>query len=137
MDISYSFDLAKLDFATIHSWLTGTYWSPGISRERVEKGFRSSTVVIGCYAADGTQIGVARCLSDTTRFAYFSDVFVSETWRGHGIAREMVRRLLQHPDVGGAERHFLMTEDAHNVYRPLGFENYPHPDRLMYRSKTL
>lgn len=135
-DLTYSFDPAKLDFATIHGWLTGTYWSPGISRERVEKGFRASTLVIGCYTADGRQIGVGRCISDTTRFAYFADVFVSDEFRGQGIARSMIGRFLQHPLLEGVEVQYLFTQDAHGVYAPLGFGSHPHPERLMYRCKT-
>lgn len=136
MDLIYSFDPAKLDFATIHRWLSGTYWSPGIDRQRVEKGFHASTLVIGCYTANGDQIGVARCLSDTTRFAYFADVFVAEEWRGKGIARSMVGRLIVHPDLAGVDNQFLFTQDAHGVYERLGFGTYAHPERLMHRCKT-
>jgi N-acetylglutamate synthase-like GNAT family acetyltransferase len=102
----------------------------------VEKGFHASTVVIGCYTADGNQIGVARCLSDTTRFAYFADVFVADSWRGHGIARSMVQRIIAHPELAGVENQYLFTQDAHGVYERIGFGKYLHPERLMHRCKT-
>ena len=137
MDLTYSFDRERLDFETIHAWLTATYWSPGISRERVEQGFAATTLVIGCYLPDGRQIGVARCLTDTTRFAYFADVFVDDEFRGQGIAREMVRRILDHSLLAGCENQYLFTQDAHGVYAKLGFATYGPSERLMHRSQTV
>ena len=62
----FDFDFGKLDFELIHRWLSHTYWSPGISRARVEKGFAHSTLCVGAYC-DGQLVGVARVVSDTTR----------------------------------------------------------------------
>ena len=128
--VTFSADLATFDFAVIHSWLTRTYWSPGISREKVERGFRASTVCLGAFL-DGAQIGVGRCLSDTTRFAYLADVFVAEPHRGRGVARALVRQLMQHPLVREAETWYLLTRDAHGVYAGLGFEPHPRPQDFM------
>lgn len=130
----FSHSLDEMDFATIHGWLTATYWSPGISRARIERGFRGSTVVVGCF--DGVrQVGVARCTSDTTRFAYVADVFVDEGYRGQGIARALVGQLLAHPDVADVDCVYLQTQDAHGVYRALGFELHAHPERVMVRRR--
>jgi GNAT superfamily N-acetyltransferase len=130
MEIEFGFDLEQFDLAVIHQWLTNSYWSPGISRERVEKGFRNSKVVIGAFA-EGRQVGVARVVSDTTRFAYIADVFVEEGFRGRGLGREMVRRLMSHPEVADARTWCLFTKDAHGVYESLGFERTRDPDRFM------
>jgi GNAT superfamily N-acetyltransferase len=132
--MQYSHDINQLDFATVHDWLSQVYWSPGISRERVERAFRSSAIVIGAFAGN-QQVGVARCVTDTVRFAYIADVYVAESHRRQGIATEMVRRLLAHPLAADADSCYLLTKDAHDVYRPLGFEVYPLPDRLMARRK--
>ncbi len=99
----FTFDLAAMDFAAIQRWLASTYWSPGISLDRVEKGFRASTLCIGAFA-EGRQIGVARCVSDTTRFAYVADVYVDEAFRKQGIAKTMVKRLMEHPLVADTEK---------------------------------
>jgi len=130
MTIEYDFDLAKFDFTSVHRWLASTYWSPGISRERVEKGFRASTVCAGAFA-EGVQVGVARSVSDTTRFGYISDVFVREDFRGRGIAREMVRQIMAHPLFSDVDSWYLLTVSAHPVYAGLGFQVFPHPERLM------
>lgn len=134
MELRYSFELQDFDFARIHDWLSHSYWSPGISREKVERGFRHSSLVIGCFAG-AEQVAVARVLTDTTRFSYLSDVFVDSAFRGRGIAGEMVRRLLDHPDLREVECHYLFTHDAHPIYRREGFEVYPFPERLMFRRR--
>lgn len=134
MSLTYSLNLQDFDFVVIQRWLSGTYWSPGISCARVEKGFRASTLCIGAFE-QGRQVGVARCVSDTTRFAYIADVYVDEAFRGKGIAREMVKRLIEHPLVADTDKFYLHTVDAHRVYERLGFKLFPHPERVMVRER--
>ncbi|HSH96087.1 MAG TPA: GNAT family N-acetyltransferase [Roseimicrobium sp.] len=126
----YLIDLERFDFDRIHSWLTHSYWSPGITRQRVEQGFQGSTVCVGAFL-NGRQIGVARCISDTTRFAYVADVFVQEDQRRKGVARELVRQLMEHPRLTDVESWYLLTRDAHSVYAGLGFTPHPRPQDLM------
>lgn len=133
-NILYSHDLSRFDFTRIHSWLSSTYWSPGISLERVEKEFRASTVVVGAFSNE-RQVGVARALSDTVRFAYIADVFVDSEFRGSGIARRMTGMLLDHPLVGDADFCYLLTRDAQGVYRELGFEVPDLQGKLMRRAR--
>jgi GNAT superfamily N-acetyltransferase len=132
MSPRFSFDLAEFDFPLVQSWLASTYWSPEIPLERVKRGFEASTLCVGAFL--GTQqVGCARCLSDTTRFSYLADVFVDPAHRGQGIARSMVQQLLAHPLVSDTDMNLLLTRDAHDVYRPLGFAVFPGPDRVMFR----
>ncbi len=134
MSRTYSFDPSDFDFAVIQRWLAATYWSPSITRERVEKGFRASTLCIGAFE-QGRQVAVARCVSDTTRFAYVADVYVDEAFRKQGIAKEMVKRLMEHPLVSDCDKWYLHTVDAHKVYAELGFRLFPHPERVMVRER--
>ncbi len=125
-------DVARTDFETVHSWLTTVYWSMGISRERVERGAANSALVIGAFDNQtGAQAGYMRVVSDTTRFAYISDVFVHEDHRGKGLAREMVRMATNHPDLTEVTRWILATRDAHEVYKSVGFDALEHPSRWM------
>ena len=121
---------ARIDFDRVTAWLAGTYWSPGISRERVEQGARHSAVVIGAYL-DGVLVGFGRVVSDTTRFAYLSDVFIDDGHRGKGLARAMVAFALEHPLLGGVDKWCLRTRDAHRVYETLGFEGIRDPEWWM------
>ena len=130
--IRYSDRHQELDFAAIRDWLASTYWSPGISRALVERSFVNSRLVIGAFVG-AQQVGVARGVTDTVRFGYIADVFVDAAWRGRGIARTMVARLIGHPDAAPVTRWMLGTRDAHEVYRPLGFGPLAHPERWMER----
>jgi GNAT superfamily N-acetyltransferase len=122
--------IERFDFDTVRAWLSGSYWSPGITLREVAFGFRNSTLVIGTYR-DGAQVGCLRLASDRTRFAYVMDVFVDPAWRGRGIARRMVRGAMEHPDTKLVYQWMLATHDAHGVYAPLGFAPLPHPERVM------
>jgi ribosomal protein S18 acetylase RimI-like enzyme len=125
--------LDRVDFARVQRWLSGTYWSPGVAQEKVERAARHSALVIGAYdiANDGVQVGYMRVVSDCTTFAYLCDVYVDEAYRGRGIAQAMVRYALEHPEYQGLRRWMLATRDAHEVYRGLGFETLPNPERWM------
>jgi GNAT superfamily N-acetyltransferase len=125
--------LDRIDFERVHGWLTETYWSPGIVLETVIKGARRSSLVVGAYH-EGTQVGYLRVVSDTTRFAWICDVFVAEAHRGQGLAKEMVRFALEHPEHSEVKRWLLATADAHAVYRAVGFAPLPSPERWMIYS---
>lgn len=123
---------SRTDFEAVHAWLTGSYWSPGISRELVERGARNSTIVIGAFELEtGQQAGFLRVVSDTTRFGWICDVFVDPAHRSKGLAREMVRFAIEHPDLTEVSRWVLATRDAHDVYGSVGFEPLPEPSRWM------
>ena len=120
----------RLDFQTVHGWLTGTYWSPGIDRDTVERGARHSALVVGAYRED-KQVGYLRVVSDTTRFAWVCDVYVDEAHRGRGLAKEMIRFAQENPELKEVFRWLLATRDAHDVYRSVGFTELPEPGRWM------
>jgi GNAT superfamily N-acetyltransferase len=120
--------LAAMDFATVREWLAGTYWTPGVEREVVERAAWNSALVIGAFAGDGAQVGFMRVVSDKTRFAYLCDVIVDDAWRGRGVARAMVQHTLDHPELATVRTWTLATRDAHGVYEPLGFKPMAHPE---------
>ena len=124
-------EITKIDFGIVTRWLAGSYWSPGIGREEVERGARFSSLVIGVYAPDGKQVGYARLASDKTRFAYIMDVYVEEGHRRRGIAQAMMRFAMEHPDHQAVYLWLLATRDAQDVYRKAGFQPLQHVERWM------
>jgi GNAT superfamily N-acetyltransferase len=122
--------LERMDFARVHGWLTTAYWSVGVSRDRVEKAARGSSLIVGVYQNDA-QVAYLRVVSDKTTFAWVCDVFVDEAHRGRGIARAMLRFALEHPEHQGLRRWLLATANAHGVYREVGFVPLPSPERWM------
>ncbi|TDE14137.1 N-acetyltransferase [Jiangella asiatica] len=128
-------DQSRLDIDVIADFLSTAYWSAHRPRETIERAIARS-MGVGLYGADGAQVGFARVVTDATTFAYLADVFVVPEHRGHGLARVLVRAVLQHPELAGVERWMLATADAHGVYEPLGFAAIDDPDRFMIRGAT-
>lgn len=89
--------------------------------------------MLGAYAPDGTQVAYARAVTDYSTFAWLCDVYVDEAHRGLGIGKEMVRRMLGHPDLQTLRRWCLATRDAQEVYKAVGFEDVPDGRFLMLR----
>lgn len=131
MSIQLSFEQVDQQLDVIHGYLSRSYWAEGIPRAIVEKAVANSL----CVAAfdKGAQIGFARLITDRATFAYLADVFVLEDHRGKGIARSMLEALDAHPELQGLRRWALFTRDMQPLYAKLGWEAYPHPDRLMVR----
>jgi GNAT superfamily N-acetyltransferase len=127
-------DRSRLDFVRVHSWLTESYWSPGISRQKVEQAATHSPVVVSAYRREVLgiqQVGYCRVVSDRTRFAWLADVFVDPDHRGRGLAQAIVQFALNHPDLADVHHWLLGTKDAHGVYAKLGFKGLEEPHRLM------
>jgi GNAT superfamily N-acetyltransferase len=130
-------DRTRIDFERVHSWLTNTYWSPGIAEEKVERAAEGSSLVIGVYHRSDVenepdqQVGYLRVISDKATFAWIADVFVDEAHRGQKIASAMVRFALAHPEHQGLRRWVLATKDAQPVYAGVGFTPLPEPARWM------
>ena len=124
-----STDPARLDVAAIHAFLTQSYWSPGIPRATVARAIANSL----CFGVfwQGQQVGFARVVTDRTTFAYLCDVYVLETHRGHGLAKQLMDRVMKHPDLQGLRRMMLATRDAHGLYAQYGFTALGAPDRIM------
>jgi predicted N-acetyltransferase YhbS len=77
--------------------------------------------VVGAFDREtGAQVGFARATSDGVSIAYLADVHVVAGARGQGIAKAMVRTMIDE-GPGAQFRWMLHTEDAHDLYRPFGF----------------
>jgi ribosomal protein S18 acetylase RimI-like enzyme len=131
MTIQISSDREKLQIGEIQSMLSGTYWCPGITEIEIWKGIRNSALAVGAYLENGRQIGFLRVVSDKVRFAYLLDVVVADAYRRRGIAREMVRYTLSHPELKEVYQWLLATSDAHGVYRECGFRSLERPEKWM------
>lgn len=123
-------DQDRLDVAQIHRWLSEEcYWSLDRTFDQVERSLRLS-IVIGCYRADGAQVGLARWVTDEATFAWLCDVFIDESHRGLGLGQFMVGAAMSHPAVDGLRMRLLATRDAHGLYRRFGFTDTD-PHRFM------
>ncbi len=120
----------RMDFVRVTEMLGRAKWSIGISRAEVEQGARGSAVVVGAFL-DGVQVGYARVISDRTRFGYLSDVYVDEAFRGQGIAKLMVERILGDERLKDVYQWVLRTTDAQALYEKCGFRPVVGPECWM------
>jgi GNAT superfamily N-acetyltransferase len=132
-DILVTTDPARLDLASIHGFLSGSYWAKGIPREVVERSIRHS-ICFGAFDGD-RQVGFARVVSDRATFAYVADVFVMPGQRGRGIGTRLMAAITSHPELQNLRLWTLFTRDAHGLYRQHGFSEARYPDRLMERRR--
>lgn len=122
-------DPTRLDAGAIHAFLTTSYWAEGIPRETVERSLRGS-LCFGLYEGD-RQVGLARVITDGATFGYLCDVYVLPELRGRGLGMWLMECVMAHPDLQGLRRFSLVTRDAHELYRPFGFQELRSPEGHM------
>lgn len=113
-------DRSRLDIDRIVGWLAESYWARSQPESAVRRSWDAAGVTLGLYHR-GEMIGCTRAITDFTRFAYLSDVYVEPAHRGRGLGRWLVQTMLDHPDVSRV-RWVLHTRDAHSLYSQLGFQ---------------
>ena len=128
-DFEISTDPVRIDLATVHKFLTNSYWAKGIPLETVQRSIANS-LGFGVYHA-GRQVGFARVISDRATFAYLADVFILEDYRGRGLSQWLMECIVGHPDLQGLRRWMLATQDAHGLYQRYGFIPIKSPERWM------
>jgi N-acetylglutamate synthase-like GNAT family acetyltransferase len=126
-----STDEERTDLDVVHGFLRESYWAQGIPREVLARAIKNS-LCFGVYS-DGKQIGFARVVSDFATYAYIGDVFVVESYRGHGLGKWLMECIVDHPRLQGLRRWTLLTRDAHGLYTKFGFTPLRKPERYMER----
>ena len=132
-----STDKSKLNIQFIHNYLSNeSYWAKNIPVNTVKKSINGSCC-FGLYINENknvlaaTQIGFARVVTDYATFGYLADVFIIEKFRGKGLAKWLMKVIMNHPDLQGLRRWMLATKDAHALYAKFGFLALDKPERIM------
>lgn len=121
----------RLDLAVIHGFLTNSYWASGITLATVKSSIEHS-LPFGVYKGE-QQVGFARVITDEATYAYLSDVSILEPFRGQGLSKWLLEVIVAHPDLQDLRLWTLLTRDAHNLYRKVGFSEPKYPERCMER----
>jgi GNAT superfamily N-acetyltransferase len=125
-------DPSLIDLAQVHDWMNRqSYWAAGRSYDVTVRSVQHS-LVLGLYAADGSQAGFARLVTDQATFAWLCDVFVGSAHRGQGLGSFLVAQATGHPAVAEI-RQVLMAEPGRTLYRRLGFGPLALTERWMER----
>jgi N-acetylglutamate synthase-like GNAT family acetyltransferase len=127
-----SSDPSLLDLTVVHEFLTTSYWAKGISRETVKLSVENS-LCFGVYIMK-VQVGFARLITDRATFAYLADVFIIPEYRHRGLAKMLIKEIINQSDLQRIPRWILATRDAHLLYRKFGFQQLSEPSRMMEKS---
>ncbi len=117
-----STDPGKLDVAAIHAFLTRGYFdTAGIAQETVAHATRGS-LCFGVYHGE-QQVGFARIISDYATFAYLTDDYILEAYRGRGLGKWMMECIQAHPQLQGLRRWILGPTHDVRLYEKFGFRS--------------
>lgn len=128
-----STDRRKLKSAFICENIQEMYWGQDLSAEEIMNSVSNSRAY-GLYHQN-KQIGFAKVLSDYARFAYLSDVFIAEEYRGKGLSVFLLKGILEDPVLADVKKWMLATRDAHGLYKKVGFTKLLDPRSFMQLKK--
>ncbi|MGE5676857.1 MAG: GNAT family N-acetyltransferase [Pseudomonadota bacterium] len=122
-ELLVSTDKTRLSLDTIcHFLINRSYWAKSRTREQISKSIEKS-VCFGVYDGE-RQIAFARVVTDYSVMYWLCDVFVDEEYRGKGIGKYLVDRVVNHPELEGLNG-VLATRDAQGLYERFGFAAPP------------
>ena len=111
----------RMNIDDVARLLKMTYWADKRSREQIEKSMRNSS----CYGiwldSEEKLVGFARVISDYATMLYLCDVIIDPEYRHQGLATALLSYIESLPLYTGLRR-FLITQDAHALYRKFGYE---------------
>lgn len=124
-------DTSKMDFNSIHNWITNSYWAFGRTKDAMKKVIDNS-LNFGLFHKE-KQIGFARVVTDYHTFSYLCDVIIDEEYRGKGLGKFLMNEVMNYPEIKNMKRWMLFTKDAHGLYRQFGFGENEMPERTMIK----
>ena len=111
----------KMKLEDIVRLLRMTYWADKRPIEKIEKSVRNSSCY-GLYLEDSDKLaGFARVISDYATAYYLCDVIIDTEYQHQGLGTALVSYINSLPEFSGL-RGFLITRNAHGLYRKFGFE---------------
>ncbi len=111
----------KMNTEDVLRLLRMTYWADKRPREQVEKAMQNSSCY-GVYLDDEKKlVGFARVVSDYATMFYLCDVIIDTEYRHKGLGTALVSYIESLPQYSSL-RKFLITRDAHALYRKFGYE---------------
>jgi hypothetical protein len=130
-----SSDPSRLDLPFTHQWLSNqAHWSLGLPF-KVFKRMIDHSLNFGVYHQSGKQVGYGRVITDYTTFAWLTDVFIIDEYRGKGLSIILMNCIFDHPELKILRRWLLGTNHAHGLYRKFGFGDLDHPENFLTRHR--
>jgi N-acetylglutamate synthase-like GNAT family acetyltransferase len=118
--VSYSFKLKEIDRKWIASSIRAQDWGTKRSPQDIEYALNKSLI---CGAFDQNRpVGFIRAITDERFFGYIGDLFVTEEYRGQGIAAELLATLINHPRCSQVVNWMVTTRNAGLYFERFGFK---------------
>lgn len=118
-----------VDIDAVHLLLSQTYWAKNRPLSTIAKSVENA-LCFSLFHGD-KQIGLIRVITDGAVFAYLCDVVIAEAYRGKGLGKWMLDCVLKHPELQGVPYWHLITADAQEFYRQIGFDTIKDPHKHM------
>jgi ribosomal protein S18 acetylase RimI-like enzyme len=99
-----------------------SFWAQGRSLRGLRTMLKGSAAAVSLWRG-GQLVGFCRASSDGCYRAVLWDVVVAPELQGQGLGRRLVEALLEHPQLRGVERIYLMTSNSSGFYSQLGFKS--------------
>ena len=133
----WSFDRSAIEPEQLFELLHPTYWAGQRSLPEFAEQLRLAWITVGFWS-EGRLVAYARLHRFARTAAYLYDVIVAPHRRGQGLGREMLSRLLDHPQLEQVERILLDTRDQMPLYEKFGFQQlYRRPNGSLHMVKEL
>jgi GNAT superfamily N-acetyltransferase len=114
-----STDRSRIDQNAALALLRTTFWAAGMDPDVLARAIANSV----CFGVHNREIlvGFGRVVTDLSTYAYWTDVVIADSYRGHGLGRWLSECMLAHPDLQRLRRVALLTRDAEALYAEVGF----------------
>lgn len=109
-----------IQLAEVKRLLAQSYWAQKRTMDVIQRSIEGSLCFGAYLEQNGKQVGFARVITDYATNYYLCDVIVDEPYRGMGVGKALVRRIVDDERLQGL-RGVLATHDAHGLYEQYGF----------------
>lgn len=102
----------------------GGWWKDCYNKSRLKDLIKNSFVfMVVVEKRSGRAVGMGRLLSDGVSDAYIQDLVVLPTYRGQGIGKQLVKKLVEYCYLKGIHWIGLIAEpDQDEFYSKIGFK---------------
>ncbi|OYT29255.1 GNAT family N-acetyltransferase [Thermoplasmatales archaeon ex4572_165] len=114
------------DIASLYK--AGNWWEKEADSSFIPSLIKNSfAFVVAVNKETDTAVGMGRVLSDGVSDAYIQDVVVLKDWRGNGVGKMIVKKLIDHCLSKNVKWIALISEpNQEGFYLPLGFKEMKH-----------
>ena len=133
-EIQFCYDPEKINIATLQNLLNiCAFWAQGRTEEGLEIAIANSNPVISVWEEEHL-IGFSRATTDCVYRATIWDVVIHPEYRGLGLGRQLMAKMLAHPRLNRVERVYLMTTYQQDFYKEIGFQENQTTTMVIYNS---